>query len=451
MKDKGIAELDNNNVTTQEKRSDDWLKILETQSWQAELIISGLIITGLLKLPNWIKDEGQSYLLNSTDSSSFFLEMMLMFLMTAGYALIIFFTAHFIMRTIWIALLGLNSVYPNGINPNSNNSLGPSYWKKLKKEFPDLSAYNQELDDKCSLIFSQACQVTIMIISLCVLIYCFYIIFIALVMMFPKLREYAIHISVALYFLFSIIALTIQHFAKKYPDSPKMNKTLERYSNIIGRFFSLYVFKKPLSYISGILSSNTKPNKLILLGVMLVSCFMGFMAGKETKENPIYHYFGDSNRYMTFNDRPYQFFNFNYENLRDQNTLPFTPFIQSDVISGDYIKLYIPTVMREMNAAGIKKLNLFERFKMDRAERDKYHQDQISDYVAFNQVMLNGKLIDITDAMYYEYDLRVEEGILVYIPTKDCQSGRNILQIKKNYFLDDVQKIVTIPFYFENT
>ena len=430
----------------QNKKSSDWLKILETQSWQAELIISGLIVTGLLKFPNWVKNFGQKYLLNSTESSYLFFDFILMMLLTATFILIIFFVAHFVMRTIWVALLGLNSVYPQGINPDSKNGLGPKYWKKAKEEFPDLSSYNQELDDKCSLMFSMACNLVITIISIGVLVFSFYLFYRLLIAIFPNLRDYSAHIGIGLYILFAILAFSVQHIAKKYPDNLKVQKFMESYGKIMGGLFSLYIFKKPNSYISGTIVSNAKPNKLAVLGMMLFGGVMGFNAAAQTKDNPIYRSFSGP-RYMIFNNRTEKFFNFNYENLRNPETLPFTPFIQSDVILDDFIKLYIPTIEREKEHMGVKSLNILQRLKMKRIERNEYYRKQLPSYLKFNQITLNEKAIDITDAMYYEYDSRVEEGILIYLSTAHCKEGKNILEIKKNYFLKETQKIVKIPFY----
>lgn len=441
--------ISDSNKPKNNKKSSDWLKLLETQSWQAELIISGLIITGLLKFPNWVKNFGQKYLLNSSESSFLFFDFILMMLLTATFILIIFFVAHFVMRTIWVALLGLNSVYPQGINPDSENGLGPKYWKKAKEEFPDLSSYNQELDDKCSLMFSMACNLVITIISLGALIFLFYLFFRLLIALFPNLKGYSAHIGIGLYILFAIFAIGIQHIAKKYPDSLKVQKFMKSYGNIMGGLFSLYIFKKPNSYISGTIVSNSKPNKLAMLGMMLFGGVMGFNAAAQTKDNPIYSSFSGS-RYMIFNNRTEKFFNFNYENLRKPEILPFTPFIQSDVIKDNFIKLYIPTIEREKEHMGVKDLNLFQRLKMKRSERNEFYRKQIPSYLTFNQITLNGKAVDITDAMYYEYDPRVEEGVLIYIPTNNCVDGRNLLQIKKNYFIDEVQKVVTIPFYFKS-
>lgn len=431
------------------KKSPDWLKLLETQSWQAELIISGLVITGLFRLPDWIVDNGQRHILNSTVNSAFFVDMAVMVFILAAFVLSLLFVWHFIMRAIWIALLGLNSVYPQGINPESELGLGAKYWKKAKQKYPNLTEYNQVLDEQCSLIFSRVFNLAIMILSFSLLIFAFYLCYLLIITILPSFKGYAVHIGIALYLVFAVVTLLIQYTAKKFPNNVKVERFLEAYSEFFSGVFSLYVFKKPNSYISGILNSNTKPNKLVMVVIMLISGLLGFAAASQTKDNPIYTYFSSASRYVIFNNRPEELFSFNYENLRNSEIVPFTPFIQSDVIVDDFIKLFIPTIEREKASMGIKDLSILEKVKMSRVERNEFNRQQLSKYLAFNQITLNDKSIDITDAHYHAYDPRVDDGILAYIATADCKVGKNILQIKKNYHVDGVQKVVTIPFYFQ--
>jgi len=178
-----------------------WLKALEAQSWQAELIISGLIITGMLKFPNWLTNFGQKSLLESSEIGFSFVNSMFLLLQTGANVLIFFFIVHFIMRTVWIALLGLNSVYPEGINPKSENGSGPEVWKREKEKYPNLSNYNQELDKKCSVIFSMACSIVINLLSFSVLIFILFLSFKALASIFPIIKNYFLPFALTLYIL----------------------------------------------------------------------------------------------------------------------------------------------------------------------------------------------------------------------------------------------------------
>lgn len=128
-----------------------WLRRLERESWQAELIISGAAIFGTLQLP-YLLDRFQYYLLLNYERSA----LSLWFFATSYwalfvYCLIIVFILHFVIRALWIGLIGLNSVYPDGIVPTKLTS--EDYQQKVHKEYGDIDGFIRTLDEKASTIF----------------------------------------------------------------------------------------------------------------------------------------------------------------------------------------------------------------------------------------------------------------------------------------------------------
>ncbi|MEM8528289.1 MAG: hypothetical protein AAGG68_26840 [Bacteroidota bacterium] len=428
--------------------SSNWLKILELQSWQAELLISGVIIAGLLRLPKIYLHWVEAYLLESNELGFGFISMASLFVITAINALIFFFALHFLMRSIWIALLGLNSVYPNGINVHSKQGAGPKYWKKAKEKYPDLSAYNQELDQSCSLVFSIAASTSVLCTSLSLLILLVYQLFKLITHFFPAFNDYVIPIGIALYVLFTLFGFGVQLMAKKYPNNDRVERFIDAYGEIFSNFFSLYFFKKPVGYITSIMTSNNQSKKSLFI-VMGVSVVFGFISGMQTEDNPIFEHMAPKD-YYAFNNQPEHFLPYNYENLKPEEATIFTPIIPSDMVRGHQLKLFIPTIEREIPSINIVTFNLLEKFQTTRTFRDSMRVKNLKQYASFNQILVNDSLYQKLDFQYYTHPNNNEEGVLTYLSTKDFKKGKNILEIRKNYFSkDDVQKIVRIPFYFE--
>ena len=128
-----------------------WLRRLERESWQAELIISGAAIFGTLQLP-YILEQSQYYLLLNYDRSA----LKLWFFATSYwalfvYGLIILFIFHFAVRAIWIGLVGLNSIYPEGIV--ENNLTSKDFQEKIQKEYGDIDGFIAQLDRLASGLF----------------------------------------------------------------------------------------------------------------------------------------------------------------------------------------------------------------------------------------------------------------------------------------------------------
>ncbi|MEM9888109.1 MAG: hypothetical protein AAF849_19605 [Bacteroidota bacterium] len=436
------------NSTTEPSSKLSWLKLLELQSWQAELLISGAIIAGLLQLPeiyiNWI----EGYLLESSELGFWFLTMTSLLILAGINALVFFLGLHFFLRSMWIALLGLNSVYPNGINVQSTQGAGPKYWKKTKEKYPNLSAYNEELDRFCSLIFSIAASAIIGIIAISLLILLFYLIFNLLTGVFPALENYIVPLAIGCYFLFMLFSGVMQYLMKKYPDNKRIERIIEVYGNFFGSLVGLYFFQKPMGYISGILTSNATSQRGFFI-FMGFSFLLGIFSATQTADHPIFDNLAPE-KYYKFNNSPQRFLSYNYENLKNEDTRIFTPIIPSDVIYGTVLKVFIPTIEREKSAMDLEEFGLLKKIKTKRAVRDLVKVENLKKYASFNQIAVNDVLYPDLNFQYYTHPNAQEKGVLVHIPTKDFEIGKNVLEIRKNYFSKkDVQKIVRIPFYFE--
>lgn len=140
-----------------------WLRKLADESWQAELIISGIAIVGSLSLPGLITKVSNWCLITFAEDKFFLIGMMLMYLYIMAGGLIAAFLIHFFIRVLWIGMLGLSSVYPEGIKPIKTYS--DTFNENMLKEFPDIEAFSHKLDQRGSLIFSIASAMCMVVIS----------------------------------------------------------------------------------------------------------------------------------------------------------------------------------------------------------------------------------------------------------------------------------------------
>ncbi len=128
---------------------------LHNRTFEMELLISGVVVFALLQVPPHIH--------RALDLLTATLHGALRSLVIYGYvygllmltALIAFFVLHLGLRAYWIGLVGLESVFPDGINWNQI-SLGPYSRNNLKRSLRPLPAHIERLDDLCSLVFSFA-------------------------------------------------------------------------------------------------------------------------------------------------------------------------------------------------------------------------------------------------------------------------------------------------------
>lgn len=425
-----------------------WMSTLAAQSWQAELLFSGALVAGLFQLPKLFSVWVSPYVVDSSELGATFISYASLFVFGSITSVIVFLLLHLILRGIWIALLGLNSVYPAGINVESKAGSGPRYWKKMKSKYPSLSAYNEELDDKCSLILSVAVATFLLSFSLSVVIVVFFLSLKFLISLFPGLEAYVVHISAGIYFALLLLGLMNSTLAKKENLSPRLANFLDKYAILSGLIFSLYIFRKPFNYIVNILTSNNS-NKLIYFVSIVFGFSLGVFGGIHVDKNPCLSYL-NGNRYFTFNNKPYKKLPYNYLNLKNDAFPIFTPVLNSDVITGQSMELFIPIIGREKADMNITEFSIIDAFKTKKKERRKVYEQELTKHVAFNEVYINGNKIEGLKFFYNTHSNAGEEGIVTYIPMYHCTSGHNVLEIRKNYFSKDgVQKIVAIPFQFE--
>ena len=436
------------NTGKAKSRSGEWLKELEVQSWQAELVMSGLIITGLFQMPDLFIKWVEPSIIQSGETEYTFLNLASVFFLIGIDCMIVFFGIHLLFRGIWIALLGLNSVYPNGIDVKSANGMGEKYWIKAKEKYPNLTEYNMELDGNCSVIFSMATVTFIIVSSLSLIILVFYQLIRFLISIFPIIADHIIAIGIGIYLTFLVTSLLLRYLGKKYPDSERIEKIVNGFGVGTSVLFSLYVFRKPVGYITSIHTSNSK-SKYGLVIAMIVSGFMGFMGGKQISQSSVFFDF-ETDKYFTFNNKPHQILTYNYENLIQKEAPVYTPLIQSDVVTDDFLKVFIPTVAREVECMNFKEYGIVERFKMKNAQRQARDKVKLEVYKQFNRIYLNEVEIPNLEYQFYAHPQASEKGLLVYIPSQGFVKGKNTLEIRKNYFSkDSIQKIVKIPFFFK--
>ena len=415
-----------------EAKTPEWLRALEAQSWQSELLISGLIIAGLFQLPDFFIHSVAGFMIDASEMGHLFYGYASLFVLAAINSIIVFFGFHFFLRAIWVALLGLNSVYPDGINVHSTSGAGPKYWKRAKEKYPNLSAYNLQLDQQCSVIFSLASVILIVMTSISVIILLIYQLFRLLIAVFPVIADHVVPTLIGLYVLFMVVAFIMQHIAKRYPDNERIARITDRYGSGMRNLFSLYIFRKPVGYISSIYVTNTE-NKYFPLLIGIFSFFLGLAGARQIDDHPVFDNF-DREKYITFNNTPHEIFPYNYDNLRPKDMQIFTPVIDSDQVKGDYVKLFIPTINREKEQMGLKQFSFWEKIHTKRSVRDSVHEAAIRQYATFNRIFVNDIAYSDLDFQYFTHPNANEHGVQVYIPSADFKKGKNVLEIRKNYF-----------------
>ena len=157
-----------NNRNKDDKSS--WLDRVRTNSWESEILIVGFVLIILLQTIGYFEvlKNNQAYL-NSywggmeSVVNSILVPLIINVLFISNFVLVISLSIYLIMRGFWVAVIGLSSVFPKGINVKKLN-YSKYYTSKLYKY--DIDHYSIIIDKICSSIFSISFLIIMFIISL---------------------------------------------------------------------------------------------------------------------------------------------------------------------------------------------------------------------------------------------------------------------------------------------
>ena len=154
----------------QKDEKSSWLDRVRTNSWESEILIVGFVLIILLQTIDYFEVlQNNQFRLNSfwggvsSVINSILIPIIIYVLFISNYVLVISLSIYLIMRGFWVAVIGLSSVFPEGINVKKLNY---SDYYKSKLEKYDIDNYSIIIDKICSSIFSISFIIIMFIISL---------------------------------------------------------------------------------------------------------------------------------------------------------------------------------------------------------------------------------------------------------------------------------------------
>lgn len=127
---------------------------LRDRTDEIELIISGLTTVALFTLPGWLFER----LAESFTHHSLLLvvssTMMLTVLTGLCYGLGVCFLVHLMTRAYWVGLIGLRTVFPQGINWERTPGIGPLTRERYRRRLPDIKTAIERSDRLASSLFA---------------------------------------------------------------------------------------------------------------------------------------------------------------------------------------------------------------------------------------------------------------------------------------------------------
>ena len=137
---------------------------LRDRTDELELIISSLTIFALLSIPGWLLDKIADVYTHLSTSLVIASTVGTALLAGTSYGLAACFVVHLMARAYWVGLIGLRTVFPDGINWSKTPGLGPLSRQYYRDTLPDLDTVIRNTDRLASSLFAVISMLTLSVL-----------------------------------------------------------------------------------------------------------------------------------------------------------------------------------------------------------------------------------------------------------------------------------------------
>lgn len=318
-----------------------------TPTWEVEMIISGAAVFAMLQLPGWLDQRIGMLIPRFTDAWASVLALLSIYWVGAAEVLGITFTVHLALRAHWIALVGTHSVFPDGIHwPGLR--FGPAERDVARERLGTVEDAIERADNRATIVFVVGVSLASLLIALSVAGA-----LLSLAIISIELFAKSDHIYLlALVVLALVVALPFRlarHFDRKLDvKSPGNGDKRQRLSRIFRAYSRIGIGRR--TYAWTVLSSRIGERRQKVIATIVLSALLALTALTSVFMNAPnrlgnYGLFPDATN--TSRALPSAF----YDDERDITRNKAVPYIQSEVITGPYLRLVVPWQPTDDNAA----------------------------------------------------------------------------------------------------
>ncbi len=402
-----------------------WLEIMQQESWQLELLISGFAIFLLASAYDQLDSfEYQIHLL--TTGNSYFGTLLLPFkiILGAWYVLIVNLILHVLLRGLWISTIGIR--YVSGEIDFDYLNFNPKFDRFLKKKIVSFDVYIQQLEQLCSIVFG----FTFLIIFILISTGLFLIGVVLLGISINGISQYYHNGWLAIvipFFLLYLIGGLIYFIDFMTLGWVKKQKGISKLYYPIYRFFSIVT----LSFVYRPLYYNLIDNKYGRKVVLFLIPYLFIFTMVSSMSFETHSYLPDQRENQTLSSD-------NYDDTWDGTKLVSSASIRSKYISNGYMELYLP-----YNGNADDKVIALLCPELEPAKKGVFffsHSDEARDTMnaaaALDchkqrfKIFLNDSLLHGLSYRFFDHPQRKNKGLTTIFDINFLERGEHELKIK---------------------
>jgi hypothetical protein len=411
-----------------------WLKYVSEQSWEPELLISGLAIYASLNLPGVFTYAYEYYKFNLQTGSGIFDDVLPLLvygmLITSSYILAAAFITHFVIRAFWVGFIGLISVFEDGVR-YENLPYSDLFNEKMKSELGDSNSMAARLDNISSLVYSIAFTLVLIMVAVSIIYMVFFLLYNGLKLFIDQATfdayagvVYGAVVVIMMAYAAALLVLNMKRF-RSQPKYARMHLNLSFRANKI----ILPLVYRPLQFIQLTFLSNVSPARFSAYYGVLVVCFFAvftFVSLKLAAPD----FFDTRDFYATRASASHIETHEYSSNLREGDFI-HSAALESDVISSDMMQLFIPypKQLDEIFSRSCSRPELSDELSKYE-KRPLINEHRINCAEQHFSFALNDSVTAKTDLFFTEHAVTGQKGFVSMVDVS--MLGDGIHQIKLN-------------------
>jgi hypothetical protein len=407
-------------------------------AWELELLIAGAVTFALFQIPGSLESALGWVEARTSGTQAGFAAAGYMYAKAIVYVLIVAFLLNLCARAYWVGLVGLHSVFPKGVRwERMGGSAGPYAVAEYKRRLASLPAVIGRVDNFASVIFSFAFLIVITffysVLGLAVLT--------GLAWAISRLffgAEHAKHVLVALGLLVIlplIVGGTVDKIYGKRLDPDGRGARILRGTMRYAAYMNGSALFGPI-----FLTLFTNLSKRVMLPLFYGAVGVAMLLGVVDTLSRMSGLSMGGSVYVPDDRDVRGVANDYYESLRAADAPTTGPLIQSDVITGPYVRLFIPYRADRHDpwlasscpgAQPLRKTSLhLSGAPANPARADSVAARTLACLGRLHAVAVDGTPRPELEYRFYTHPTTERDGIITYIPTASLAAGMHTLRIQ---------------------
>ncbi len=397
-----------------------WLDDLQQRSWEPEVLLSGIVLFGMFKVPPLL-DQALVFFKSQVFGSTTDVDNFVGILKLGIYWLIVGLILHLICRGIWVGMVGLSYSFPNGVNAGKLQF--KHRFKKRVEKIPPFQVLIIKLEKLCSSLFSLSFMLFMSLVGA----YLYFFILLIVPFIFAVVLQggdnftdtFAFEVYVIIVLVVAVLGLldflTLGFF--------------RRFSIVARVYWPVHYFVSMLTlgrYYRPIYFAFVSSTRRWIIFLVLASFVFGSFFSLDQITGNVY----DGSAFSRLSlwharDMELRIYSGYYED-QNEEFYSYQAQIPSDIIEGNVLRLFIPVMIGKEDS--IMKYANYDSLVLANEGMKKGARD-LSAIKKFYHVYLDDSLIaDLP--IFYHYRLSTNQpGYLMYIDISSLTQGMHILDV----------------------